>query len=332
MATTRRTLDRRSLLAGTGLLAAAAATGLTVSGLTVPAAHAAELDRRGTQLGLWGLAYYDGRTDGTDDPALKDAVSAFQKDRALTVDGNAGAETTAELAAVVSHVQRRTGEAQDGWYGEKTVASVQDFQRRWGGLRTDGRADAATMTALEVPRVKNPDTSEPPEDPGKPSDDDFGGDFNTPITRKQVINRAMVWVNNKRPYSMEKADVGPENDPKILWRTDCSGFVSMALNLRFDDNPTGLTTSTLHPDGGYGVSRAISKDELKPGDFLDMLGRDSPSGIGHVVLFNGWADEARTSYHVLEQAAGSGGTTARVVKYPYDSGLYKPFRYTKIAD
>lgn len=270
-----------------------------------------------------GLAYYDGPTDGTTGPAYTDAVTAFQADHAITVDGDPGAQTQEALAAVVSHVQRRVGQAQDGYYGPSTEAGVCDFQTRWGGLPTDGRADAATMNALEVPRVVDPEAPAPDPSPNP--------GFNEPITRAQVIERAMVWVNDPPPYDMGSADVGPENDPAVQWRKDCSGFVSMALNIRHQDNPTGLTTETLHPDGGYGVSHAITKDELKPGDFILQRNRDSASQIGHVVLFDGWADEARTTYRVLEQAYSTGGTAARTIAYPYANlPEYHPFRYNRI--
>ena len=183
-----------------------------------------------------------------------------------------------------------------------------------------GVGGAAAVTGAAVPTVLAPRASAAPV-PG----------FNYEISRDEVIERAHVWVDDPRPYSMEAYDVGPEDDPDILWRQDCSGFVSMALAARDSDNPTGFTTETLHPDGGYGISHAITKDELLPGDFILQRNADSSSGVGHVVLFNGWADGG--GYHVLEQAYGAGGTVARVAEYPYD-GLehYHPFRYDLIVD
>lgn len=182
-----------------------------------------------------------------------------------------------------------------------------------------GVAGAAAVTGAAVPTVLTASASAAPV-PG----------FNQEITRDEVIERAHVWVDDPRPYSMESFDVGPEDDPDILWRMDCSGFVSMALAVRFDDNPTGLTTETLHPDGGYGISHSISKDELLPGDFILQKNADSSSGVGHVVLFNGWVDGG---YNVLEQAYGAGGTTSRTATYPYDDlPAYHPFRYDHIVD
>ena len=120
-----------------------------------------------------------------------------------------------------------------------------------------GVAGAAAVTGAAVPTVFAPSASAAPV-PG----------FNEKISRDEVIERAMFWVDDPRAYSMENFDIGPEEDQDILWRMDCSGFVSMALAARFDDNPTGLTTETLHPDGGYEISHAISKEDLLPGDFI----------------------------------------------------------------
>lgn len=182
-----------------------------------------------------------------------------------------------------------------------------------------GIAGAAAVTGVAVPSVFMQSASAAPV-PG----------FNYEISRQEVIDRAHYWVNNPRPYSMANYDIGPEEDSNILWRQDCSGFVSMALGARFDDNPTGLTTETLHPQGGYDVAHSIGQDELLPGDFILQLNGDSSTGVGHVVLFNGWADGG--GYYLLEQAGGV-GTTARVAEYPYD-GLphYHPFRYNLITD
>lgn len=187
-------------------------------------------------------------------------------------------------------------------------------------FRGVGVAGAAAVTGLAVPTVLLPSASAAPV-PG----------FNYEISRQEVIDRAHAWVDDPRPYSMEAYDVGPEGDPNILWRQDCSGFVSMALAARDSDNPTGFTTETLHPQGGYDITHPISQDELLPGDLILQLNGDSSTGVGHVVLFNGWAEGG--GYHCLEQSYGGGGTVARIAGYPYDDlPHYHPFRYNLIVD
>jgi cell wall-associated NlpC family hydrolase len=98
-----------------------------------------------------------------------------------------------------------------------------------------------------------------------------------PISRTDVLARARGWVDAKVPYSM-KAYYGG-------YRTDCSGFVSMAW--RADDS---YTTRSL-----YLVSHEIAKDELKPGDAL-LWRKTYGDEIGHVRLFGGWLGAGHDRY------------------------------------
>ncbi|GAB3051205.1 hypothetical protein [Sediminivirga luteola] len=152
--------------------------------------------------------------------------------------------------------------------------------------------------------------------------------WNYRISRQEVLNRAFSWVNNPRAYSMTSSSMGPEQMSSVLWRQDCSGFVSMALGIRHSDNPTGLTTETLHPDGGYGISSSVAASSLLPGDFLVRKNADSANDIGHVVLFNGWASD--TTYYAVEQMYPD-GTVSRTRTYSADiNAYYRPFRYVNI--
>lgn len=131
--------------------------------------------------------------------------------------------------------------------------------------------------------------------------------------RQEIIKRANTWVERGVPYSQSAYT----NDPNgKQYRTDCSGFVSMAWGL-----DQSLTTVTLPT-----VAHPISKDELQPGDILLKGGPGSGGNNGHVVIFNGWTDETHTAYYGLEEAGGV-GATARVISYPYDGdGSYVPYR------
>ncbi|WP_152348983.1 NlpC/P60 family protein [Brevibacterium sp. CFH 10365] len=131
--------------------------------------------------------------------------------------------------------------------------------------------------------------------------------------RAAIIDRAQRWVDQGVPYDMGAYHPDPEGKN---YRTDCSGFVSMAWGL--DDS---LSTVTL-PD----VSHEISKDELKPGDILIKGGPGTEGANGHVVIFNGWADDDKTAYHALEEN-GSLGSVAHEVSYPYDQDdSFVPYR------
>ncbi len=196
---------------------------------------------------------------------------------------------------------------------------------RRGFLRGAGLGAAAVAAGLTIPALPGV-AGRANAYPAPPVEG-----FVVPISRQEVIDRAMFWVNNPRPYNMQGFDVGPENDRNILWRTDCSGFVSMALKARFTDNPTGQTTETLHPALGYNISHEIKPQDLKAGDFVLQRNQDSSTGIGHVVLFHRWLDDQGT-YEGMEQAGGV-GTTMRPIKFGYD-GLpgYHAFRYNHIRD
>jgi hypothetical protein len=136
---------------------------------------------------------------------------------------------------------------------------------------------------------------------------------NTPITRSEVLRRAKSWADVPVSYSMYRYRDG--------YRTDCSGFVSMTWRLG-----SSRTTGTFGP-----VTHQITKNELKGGDVLRW--DNTGPGVGHIVLFEKWANDARTSYWAYEQTPAH--TKHRIVPYPYFSGRggpYVPLRYDKIVD
>ena len=127
----------------------------------------------------------------------------------------------------------------------------------------------------------------------------------------QMLERARSWV---------AADVGYSGSNYFTneygtYRTDCSGYVSMAWGLG-----SSYTTVTL-PE----VSYPIAKDALEPGDILN---NPLPGTSGHVVLFAGWADDARTEYYAYEESP-SGGAHLSQIPYPYwpGYGTFIPRRY-----
>jgi hypothetical protein len=150
-----------------------------------------------------------------------------------------------------------------------------------------------------------------------------------PTKRSVAIARARTWLTawhgGPVPYSQTQYLGG--------WRTDCSGYVSMAWNLR-NANGTPLnhnTDSMLR--GGYGtpgpVVHPIAWGDLRPADAIGFLGAGSIGDAGHVMLFEQWANSAHTAYWVFEQA-GDGGTHHRV--HPITYNHYKPYRYNKILE
>jgi hypothetical protein len=126
-----------------------------------------------------------------------------------------------------------------------------------------------------------------------------------------MLERARSWV---------AADVGYSGSNYFTneygtYRTDCSGYVSMAWGLG-----SSYTTVTLPS-----VSYPIAKDALEPGDILN---NPLPGTSGHVVLFAGWADDTRTEYYAYEESP-SGGAHLSQIPYPYwpGYGTFTPRRY-----
>lgn len=128
------------------------------------------------------------------------------------------------------------------------------------------------------------------------------------VSGATAVARAKVWTDKHLSYSMTHTYNG--------YRTDCSGLVSMAWGLA----KPGATTNTMPRLGHY-----ITKSSLKRGD---AVLNSNAGAIGHVVLFDRWANSSHTKYWVYEES-GSGGAQHHVIPYPYYSGhgTFKPFRY-----
>lgn len=142
------------------------------------------------------------------------------------------------------------------------------------------------------------------------------------ISREKIAARAAWWEDQGIPYSMSAYHLGPDGEKQ--YRTDCSGFVSMAWGLK-----TSLTTTTLQ-----GVARRLgSKDELKRGDIL--LNSEGAGAGSHVVLFLGWVPGTnKTEYIGIEQRGGDGTVRTRGIPYGYfsESSEYHPWRYTNLDE
>jgi|1185.fasta_scaffold42368_3 hypothetical protein len=125
------------------------------------------------------------------------------------------------------------------------------------------------------------------------------------ITRAKVIANAKTWhphTSSRVPYSQSKTHGG--------YRTDCSGYASMALAL----GKPGLNTVGLAKSS---VSTRIKMSQLKQGDLvIDATGN---SNTRHVVIFEKWANSKHTSYWEYEQR-GSYGTDHRTRTYGLSSG------------
>src|SRR5438309_11817425 len=96
---------------------------------------------------------------------------------------------------------------------------------------------------------------------------------------------------------------------------DCSAYVSAAWDV------SRYTTESI----GW-VSFPIAKDELRPGDAMNLrMGRD-PEGFGHIRLFEAWANAAHTVMWVYEETPPR--SVHRVVVY---DDRYQPIRLSGLS-
>ena len=170
------------------------------------------------------------------------------------------------------------------------------------------------LTALTVAVTARPAGAAPASSPGGR------------ITQSEVIARAQSWQTQVPPcgYTPENSATCNTPDPEgVGYRSDCSGFVSMALHLRAPGLDTQQLASSFTP---------ITKDALQVGDILD----NPPAGqSGHVVLFAGWTSTAHTAYRGYEFGQGA-KPTYHVIPYPYFANPdgtvapYQPFHYSKL--
>jgi hypothetical protein len=137
------------------------------------------------------------------------------------------------------------------------------------------------------------------------------------VTRNQVIANAKTWhphTSSRVPYSQSKTHGG--------YRTDCSGYASMALRLpKPGPNTVGLASST--------YSTRIKLSQLTKGDLIiDAIGSNTTR---HVVIFEKWTSSKHTAYWAYEQRGGY-GTDHRTRTYGLSSGSqYKPYRPKNIT-
>ncbi|MFD4532147.1 VCBS repeat-containing protein [Kitasatospora sp. NPDC058397] len=139
------------------------------------------------------------------------------------------------------------------------------------------------------------------------------------ITRSEVIQRAQYWLGKSIPYN--QGGSYPDSSGRN-YRTDCSGYVSMAWHLGAG---TGPDTRAIEDSYTYGIQRS----ELKAGDVLN-------SYYNHVLLFEKWDDAAHTtfSYYSFGSTPVKHVTGASIngTLDSHPNSEYKALRYKNIVD
>ncbi|MEV6211703.1 hypothetical protein [Kitasatospora sp. NPDC051914] len=138
------------------------------------------------------------------------------------------------------------------------------------------------------------------------------------ITRSEIIQRAQFWYGKSIAYN--QGGSYPDSSGR-LYRTDCSGYVSMAWHLGTSENTQSLADSRTYE---------ISRKDLKPGDILN-------SYYNHVILFEKWDDAAHTkfSYYSFGSTPVRHATGVSINAASFDghpNSEYKALRYKNVVD
>jgi hypothetical protein len=179
------------------------------------------------------------------------------------------------------------------------------------GTATAGTAVSETEAQSTITEAGPPEGI---EEPDLGTSITAGVHYGGPITRAEVIRRAKNWSDRNIQYS--QANYAWDINNGRRYRTDCSGFVSMAWALT-----TSRTTLNLH-----GVATRISWPDLKPGDMILLAGT-------HVQLFEKWANANHTVMWIYEEASPDQDMNHETISLAYlRNHGYVPWTYNNIHD
>jgi hypothetical protein len=151
----------------------------------------------------------------------------------------------------------------------------------------------------------------------------YGGAISYPT----VMRRAASWLTAKVPYSQDNTRARWDVNRGRRYRTDCSGFVSMAWAL--DPAIPGLGRAPVTWELPAYAKR-ITWKSLRAGDIL-LLVDPADRGTDHVRLFERWADAGRAQAWTLEESYSYGGARRLLVTTATTAaGGYLPYRYRRI--
>lgn len=121
----------------------------------------------------------------------------------------------------------------------------------------------------------------------------------TQITSDSV-QRGKVWIDKHLGYNQQLTanPDGSRASTTTGYRTDCSGFISMAWGLP----AKGLNVPATGSLGSY-ANTFTAKDQLQPGDAINNR---QDGDYGHVVLFVRWIDQSQGRFVAYEENGGYG--------------------------
>lgn len=126
-------------------------------------------------------------------------------------------------------------------------------------------------------------------------------------TRKAILQRALRWVDASVAYDQGKT-YKAAGDTKA-YRTDCSGFISMAWSLSSSINTTAFGQSS-------NAQKLSSIKALQPGDAV-LHPKTSREPFAHIMLFAGWEDDAHEQMCAIQMM----DTENDMVMSPYNAPL-----------
>ena len=147
----------------------------------------------------------------------------------------------------------------------------------WAAVRLPLLASLATLSA-DPAKANGPEAVMPPAPPA-PVFDAAVADPSLAI-RGDILSRAASMLNV--PYVLD----GNSTNTGM----DSSAWLSSAWGVE-----------RYSTDSIWNVSQAISKDELLPGDALNLTTGRDPKRLGHIRLFEAWANPAHTVMWVYEE-------------------------------
>jgi cell wall-associated NlpC family hydrolase len=188
------------------------------------------------------------------------------------------------------------------YYSAKTtgrVVVVRFFanEDEWPAVRLSLLASLATFTA-DPAKANGPEAVVPPPAPA-PVFDAAVADPSLAI-RGEILSRAVSMLNVPYVWGGNSTKTG----------MDCSAWLSRTWGV-----------DRYSTDSIWNVSHAISKDQLLPGDALNLTTGRDPRRLGHIRLFEAWANPAHTVMWVYEETEPR--SVHRVVVY---DERYQPIR------
>ena len=147
----------------------------------------------------------------------------------------------------------------------------------WANVRTALLSSLGTLTA-DPAKPNGPEAFAPPAPPA-PVFEKAQEDPSLAI-RGQILSRAASMLNIPYVWGGNSTKTG----------MDCSAWLSRAWGI-----------DRYSTDSIWNVSHAISKDQLLPGDALNLTTGRDPKRLGHMRLFEAWANPAHTVMWVYEE-------------------------------